>query len=277
MNKLVFSFPIEQAPSYLAFGALPTATNEDASFPASNLLNYDPTRVFRTTAGSTVITWNFGAQRLFNVVSLLYTNASYRCTLLIETSTNGSAWTTRYNGMLWACLSADPGAGPFSETADPRRLGLERQCSWFMDESGVTAQYVRLTISDPIVTNITIGRLFVGRQFTPAKGYQYGSTVTFSDTGQKDRTDKGAMVLDEGRSIVGASIKLEFASSAEMYSWLFDLNFWRKQTREVLVCLDADDVPNRIKNTIYGTLGEGRQVVADSFNAFSQTISIESL
>jgi hypothetical protein len=260
---------------------VPTATNADANYPAARLLTYDPTEVFRTTSGSTVITWDFGLSRDFDVVSLLHCNVSQRATLVVETSTNGTAWTSRYNGIFWAHLSADPGAGPYTEATHPFKYALDRNNSWYYSTTVHSARYVRLTVTDTLTTNMTFGRLFVGKAWIPSVGYQYGTTFDFSDSGLRDRTDMGSLVLADGRSIPSVSIKMSFITSQEFYELVYDFNYWRRSTREVLVCLeegtDATSRLRRQRNMMYATLAEGRRVVAEEFNSWSQTWVAEKI
>lgn len=274
---IVFAQPIEQYPQHLAFSTTPTMTNGDALFPASRLANYDPTSVTRTTTGSTVITWDFGLNREFDVVALIYTNTSYGCTLVIDASLNGSTWTTlRASGPLWAHRTSVPGSWS-GEINDPRWNALPRNSSWFQAATVQTYRYVRLTISDPNVSILTFGRLFVGKSFSPSIGYQYGSAFNFEDTGMRQRTAKGPNLLDYGCTYVSAGIKLDFLTTTEMYDYAYEFNYWRGSSSEMLVCLDTTDVPRLQKNIIYGTISDGRSITSDTYNIYSQTWIVESI
>jgi hypothetical protein len=274
---IVFSAPIEQHPPHLAFRTAPTATNVDGSFPAKNLLDYSPTKVMRTVTGSTSIVWDFGRTRRYNVVSLVSTNCSYRAMLTIYTSNDGSAWTQVDTGPLWAHLATQPALAGSDEDLDPRKGSLERNSSWFYVPEGLNSRYVRLDVTDELTTNMTFGRLFVGRTWKPKSSYQYGSSFYFDDTGRKDRTEQGALVLDGGKAIVGAKAKMDFISSDEMYDVVYDFNYWRQGSREILTCLDVNTVRRLQKNLLYCTITDGRSVSADSFNAWSQTWVLESI
>lgn len=278
MSAVVFCQPIEEYPAHLAFSNAPTMTNVDSNFPASKLLTYDPTAVARTTSGSTVITWDFLTQREFNVVSLLFTNTSYAATLVIEGSNNGTSWTVlQASRPLWAHRTTIPGSWSTEDT-DPRAGALLRNHSWYYNVAGHKYRFVRLTVADPNVANITIGRLFVGRAYTPSTGMQYGSSFTFNDTGRTERTDQGAMILEAGsKAIVTASVKTEFLTSDEMYSYVYDFEYWRGGCREMLACLDVDNTARLQKNILYCVISEGRTISSDAFNCHSKTWNLESL
>lgn len=276
---LLFCQPIEEYPIHLAFSTTPTMTNVDAAYPASKLVTYDPTSVARTTTGSTVITWNFGLQREFDVVSLLYSNTSYAATITIDVSNNGSTWTNIQSSRpFWAHRTTIPGSWT-GEANDPRRGALQRNHSWYYSGGTThTYQYVRLTVTDPNVTNLTFGRLFVGKSFSPATGMQYGSTFSFNDSGRKERSDRGPLVLDgSATTTVSASVKTEFLSTTEMYDYVYEFDYWRGGCREMLVCLDTTDTARLHKNLLYCVMSDGRTINSDSFNCYTKTWNLESI
>lgn len=275
---VLFAQPIEEYPTHLAFGSTPTMTNVDSNYPASKLVTYDPTAVARTTTGSTVITWNFGATREFDVVSLLYSNTSYAATIVVEGSSNGSSWTTlQASKPFWAHRTSIPGSWT-GEVNDPRRGQLLRNHSWYYSTTVQSWQYIRITVADPNVSNITFGRLFVGRSFSPTTGMQYGTSFTFTDYGTKERTDRGALIMDATTNIiVGAQVKTEFLTATEMYDYTYEFEYWRGSAREMLVCLDTTDVPHLHKNILYCTMNEGRTISSEAFNSYSKTWNLESL
>lgn len=275
---LVFAQPIEEYPVHLAFVTTPTMTNVDSNYPASKLITYDPTAVARTTATSTVISWDFGLAREFDVVSLLYTNTSYAATIVIEGSPDNSAWTTlQASKPFWAHRTSVPGSWT-GEVNDPRRGALLRNHSWFYSPTVLTYRYLRITVSDSLTANITFGRLFVGKSFSPATGYQYGSSFSFSDSGKKERTDRGALIMDGSSNvIVTAAIKTDFLTSVEMYDYAYEFEYWRGGCKEMLVCLDTTDTTRLHKNILYGVLSDGRTISSDVFNSYVKTWNIESL
>lgn len=277
---VLFVQPIEEYPAHLALSTVPTMTNVDANYPASKLLTYDPTAVARTGTGSNscVITWDFGQNREFDVVSLLYTNTSYAATLVIEASLNGSTWVTLQSSKpLWAHRTTVPGSWT-GEINDPRRGSLARNHSWYYSTTVHTYRYLRLTVTDPSATFLSFGRLFVGRSFSPSTGMQYGTSFSFTDAGRRERSDTGVMIMDgASNTIVSASVKTEFLTTTEMYDYVWEFDYWRGGCREILACLDTSDTERLQKNIIYGVLSEGRTIASDSWNAYSKTWNLESL
>jgi hypothetical protein len=279
-----FASPIDAFPHYYAKQfALVSATNADANFPATNLFDYDPTKVFRTTSGSTTVTVNIsnpGGSAFFDVVSLIHTNASYRATWSVETSPDGTNWTMVASSRpLWANLT---GLQPVSitsptESTDPRRHSLERNHSLWVASALQTATHVRVNVLDPLVTNITLGRLFIGRRFVPTYGMQYGSTFHFTDFSKSERTDRGVQVLEAGKVITAASVKMDFLSKTEMYDYVYEFNRFLGSSRAFLACQDDVDTARLQKNLLYCTIAEGRMISFDSFNTHSTAWTLESI
>lgn len=282
-----FAAPVEHWPHYNArTPTIVSATNEDAFFPATNMLTYDPTQVFRSTAGSTTIVVNVQGDGVgipdFDVMSLLYTNMSYRATYTVAVSTDGSVFnnvTGAVNIPVWASLTGvqpaslpDPGGG----TDDPRYHSLRRNHSLVYKPAG-NYTHVRFTITDPLVTNITIGRIFFGKRFTPTYSWQYGSSFAFIDYGRQDRTERGVLVLDPGRTLLAANVKMDFLTKAEMYDFVYEFNLFLGASREFLACLDDQDTARLQKNLLYCTISEGRMVSFESFNNHSVSWVLESI
>jgi hypothetical protein len=280
MQKVYFVTPAEQTlfrtdgDSSIAI----SATNADAAFPATNLLTYASSEVFVTTSGTSAITFNMGRARDFNVVSIVNCTASYRSTILIEVSSNGSSWTTlAASAPLFPNYVSVPAVYSGSEGADPRRFNLDFVNSWYRNSTTQTYQYVRVTIADPINSSWSAGRIIVGPTWTPSTGIQYGSSLEFNDFGIRERTDDGHSILDYIRVVVGAQLKMEFASKAEMQTSLYSLAYWRGSTREILVHLDETDAQYAMRNILYCTMTENRRITSDSFNAYSTNFVLESI
>lgn len=282
---LLFAQPIEQFPQRLAISTLPVfSSGADANFPAKNLLTYDRTQVARTSSSSVQINWDFGRNRKFDVVSIIDSNVSIRATWTISASLDGTTYTVlKASDAFWAHISGTvasiPAGAATDEDLDPRKTAPTRMSSFFFSQTVIhNYRYLRIAIADPEATSgMTFGRLFVGRSFRPKNTYQYGSRLNFDDTGTRDRTDQGALILDAGRPITGASIKMDFLSTNEVYDFVYDFNYWRGSSKEMLCCLDFNTVARLSKNLFYCTITEGRTVTADQFEAWSQTWIIESI
>jgi hypothetical protein len=270
---IFFAAPIDEHPDYNKVTTTPTCSTQDANFPASNLLTMDPTQVFTSTIQNPVILWDLGASYSFDVVSLIYTNLSDTATLLIETSTDNISYTTRYNGLALAHAIS-------GQTTQNKKNMLRVNHTLLNLSSPVTARYLRITPNTQIAGVFpTIGRLFVGSKFTPANGWQYGSQFTFQDNSPRQRTDRGALVVDAQPVITGANVKLDFSSRQEMYDNIYEFNYWRGGAREILACLETDPTAQQWlqKNLLYCTLTEGRTISFDAYNTHSSAWVLESI
>lgn len=270
---IFFAAPIDQHPDYNKVTTTPTCSTQNANFPASNLLTMDPTQVFMSTIQNPVILWDLGASYSFDVISLVYTNLTDVATLLIETSPDNVTYTTRYNGPALAHVIA-------GQTTQNKKNMLRVNHTLLNLSSAVTARYIRITPNTQIGGVFpTIGRLFVGTKFVPAYGWQYGSQLTFQDPSPKQRTTRGALVTDPMPAITGANVKLDFSSQTEMYDTIYEFNYWRSGSREILACLETDPAAQKWlqKNLLYCTITEGRTISFDSYNSHSSAWVLESI
>lgn len=281
-----FAAPAENWPHYnTRTPTIVSATNADSNYPATNLLTYDPTQVFRTTSGSTVITVNVKGGGTgypdFDVIALLYTNTSYRATLTVEVSDGGVSYTTIANGVpLWANLTGAQAASPPDPPGlsnDPRFHSIKRNHSLTYKPNANNYTHVRFTISDPLVTNITIGRVFFGKRFVPTYGMQYESSVSFPDFGKADRSERGVLTLEPGRAITSWTVKQDWLTKTEMYDYVYPFNLFIGASREFLACLDDTDTSRLQKNLTYCTISQGRTVSFDAYNIHSQSWILESI
>lgn len=277
--SIFFAAPIEQFPKDLAFVTTPTASSPNASFPASNLLTYDPTQVFKSTSHNDQLNWDFGSVREFDVVALLHSNLSYKTSWEIFGSVDGVTYESFGYTPFSAHLTSIPGSW-VGEANDPRRSILNRNKGVYVSPTvRNTFRYLRINIGGDATLDpgFSIGRLFVGKKFAPVTGWQYGSSFSFADTSRKERTDRGALIMEASDTIISASVKMEFLTKAEMYDYIYEFNYWRGSGREFLACLDVEDVPRLQKNLLYCTISEGRTVTFDAFNTHSQTWILESI
>lgn len=269
--SIFFAAPVDQYPNYSRVTSAPTATNVNATYPAANLLTYDPTQVFVATAQTTVITWNMLASIPFDIVSLIYTNLVDTSTLLIEGSLNGTTWTTLYNGLALAHAIA-------GQTTQNKKQMLRKNSTLLNLSSPASYQYLKLSV-DSAVGGLfpSIGRLFVGSKWVPSTGWQYGSQFNFNDMSNRQRADRGSLHLDPIPPIVSATVKMDFLTKQEMQDYIWEFNYWRGSARELLACLNVEDTKWLQKNLLYCTIADGRVISFDSYNNHSSAWVLESI
>lgn len=272
--SIFFAAPVEQFPNIERILTVPVSNADDPSYPASNLLTYDPTKPWIATATNPIITWDLGVTRTFDVVSLVWTNFVEGSTWGLEGSLNGSTWTT-----LTTSLTA-PAWSHYvvGQSAQNRKNALLKNHTLWSNATTVSYRYLRITPNSQVPGVFpSVGRLFVGLKFKPATGWQYGSSIEFLDTSKKDRTDQGALILAPQRPIPIVNVKMDFLTKTEMMDTVWEFNYWRGMAREILTCVDAEDTKYLQKNLIYGTISEGRRISFDSYNTHSATWVIESI
>lgn len=269
---IFFSAPIDQYPAWNRVTTVPTVASVTSGFPATNLLTMDPTQAYKSAGQTAEIRWDFGQVRTFNVVSLLYTNLPFGSTWTVSTSPDGITYTVIYSGSALANQSG-------SFTSDQvRNSMLLRNASLYDSPSNIVTRYLRVGL-DTLNAGIlpSIGRLFVGMKYVPSTGWQYGSSYDMQDNSRRERTDRGALIVDVVDPIRVADVKMDFLSKGEMNDFILDFNYWRGASREILACLDTLDVINMQRNIFYANITEGRRVSFDSYNTHSVTWTLESI
>lgn len=271
--SIFFAAPIDQHPDYNKVTTTPTCSTADANFPAANLLTTDPTQVFTSTIQNPVIIWDFGSARSFDVISLVYTNLTDAATIFIEGSLDNITYTTLQVNTTLALAHAISG-----QTTQNKSNMLRHNLTLYLPGTTQTWRYLRITPNTQIGGVFPqIGRLFVGTKWVPSVGWQYGSQLTFNDLSKRERTDRGTLVLDMLPTVTGANVKMDFSSKQEMQDTIYEFNYWRGAAREILACLNVEDVKWLQKNTLYCTITEGRTISFDAYNSHSVGWVLESI
>jgi hypothetical protein len=155
---------------------------------------------------------------------------------------------------------------------------LLRNATLYNSPTTISTRYLRITVNSNLAGSFpSIGRLFVGTKYVPSTGWQYGSSYEFTDNSKRERTDRGALIVDAYDPIRVANVKMDFLNKTEMNEFIQDFSYWRGSSREILACLDTLDVANMQRNLFYANITEGRRVSFDSYNTHSTTWTLESI
>ncbi|AIY65203.1 hypothetical protein [Pseudoalteromonas piratica] len=86
---------------------------------------------------------------------------------------------------------------------------------WF---EGVFAKSYRITIKDPlnIDNQLDIARIYMGRHFSPAVNFAYGSTFTINSNGEQFRTDGGSLHSQQAPTFRENSFSLNWLNDADV-------------------------------------------------------------
>ncbi len=271
--SIFFAAPIDEFPDYDKATTTPTSTLVDANFPVANLLTYDPTQDFRSTSTIPVITWDLGGAKEFDVIALISTNLRETATLQIERSSDGTTWTNLQAAGTLALAHSVVG-----QTTQNKKNMLRKNHTLFNSLTVQTYRYIRLSVNSQVTGLFpSIGRLFVGKKFVPSTGWQYGSNLGMNDLSRRERTDRGALIMDPMVPLPTADVKMEFLNKTEMMDFIYEFNYWRGSAREMLACLDVEDTKYLQKNMLYCTINEGRKISYDAFNTHACTWILESI
>lgn len=271
--SIFFAAPIDEHPDYDKVTTTPTNSEADVSFPVSNLLTFDPTQVHKNTDTTMVIHWDFGANKDFDVVALIYTNLTDAATWRVEASLDNSAWVD-------LVPDATPALAHYvaGQTTQNKRNMLRKNHCLYNSSVNRNYRYLRITVTSNVSGLFpSVGRLFVGKKFVPATGWQYGSNIEFIDLSRRERTDRGALVVEPLPPILAGTVKMEFLSKQEMMDFIWEFNYWRGSAREMLACLDVEETKYLQKNLMYCTISEGRRISFDSYNNHGVNWNLENI
>lgn len=109
---------------------------------------------------------------------------------------------------------------------------------------------------------VQIGRLFMGRKWTPSVNYAYGAALQYEDPTPIEQSLTGAEYFDVRSRYRVFEFDLEYINTAEAYSSALDLQRLSGNNGEVLVVPDLDDATTMPARAFVGrllTMGPIRQ------------------
>jgi hypothetical protein len=164
-------------------GVSVTSNDEDADYPAANLLEDDPSELVHWTnddAAERIWTFDLGTARAVDVFALALVNFTEAATLTFECSSDNSAWTEV--------------AGEFGGLIDERPNAAEnRRTLIFLADATATYRYFRLRVTDTANPDGRLGaaRAFLAPALQPAIADSWGREIEVGDHSTTQRTPSG--------------------------------------------------------------------------------------
>ena len=248
------------------------AGDELATLPAANLLDPQPSSVWRTSGlAAAYLEIDLGATHGVNLVSLLFTNLGA-----------GGTWRVRAAADQ-AALTAGPGydSGTLSvwtPGADPTPYGYADAILWLGGQQ-LAYRWWRVDLADPANADgyIEAGRLYVADAWQPSMNVQPGYSIGFVDESVQRVSAAGTLHAIPRRSRRQGRFTLSFFEGAEMMERGFTLDQTRGRGGDVLFMLDPDPGPYRQHDTIYGLLSELGPVTLPSHGIYQKRYQIEEM
>lgn len=270
--------PLTQGPSNIA--ALPILTTANwsdfatlscatalAAAPATNLQRMQPTTLMRTTTTFASIIANRGSPQYFNLVSLLFTNATALATVRVRSAVSEAGLTSGAifdSGMLQLLASA---------TTDARRHSL------LFLANPIYAQWVQIDVADPTNPDgyLNIGRLYIANAHQFTRNFDYGVGMGFVDRSTLTRSKAGLTFPTRAQPAKTIGGRIGFQSEDEVLSNMYEIELSCGLSRDALLISDPTPGVHRHKKIAYGLLTKLAPIVNSRFNLFDIEIDIEGL
>lgn len=191
-----------------------------STLPPTNLQIYNNSRVFRTQSLAFVLQGNFADIRLISALVMWRHNLTAAATIRLELFANANqTGATVYDSQAQFALPQitfgdwDWRVQPVVASAFDGWATRYSQL-WF---EPVFARSYRLTVQDPMNAAgfIDVTRLYMGRHFSPAVNFNYGSQWDFESAEQAERTEDGGLFTTPSAVWRKQSFVLEHVDSAD--------------------------------------------------------------
>ena len=250
----------------------PTGESDQSYAPVTNLQKIQPKDVWQTQGVASTIKRDVDllAGASYNLVALLFTNASSTATWTLSTGTNGLTFgTTLISGQSFR-------AGGQSTESGTRWHGF------YYSSTAITDRYLRIQISDTSNADgyFRAGRLVVASGYQPTTNMLYGMAFGFEDLSTRTLTTAGETITRRIEPVPTVRFTLEAAGTgaeAEVYNSIHALARRQGSSRDVLAILDPSDSTYGGAKIYYGLLQPGVAIEVPSYNLYRTTYQITGL
>ena len=252
MGNLVISTPV------LSDAATLFPSAETAAGPASNLQTMQPTDLWEVGGGAPYIEVDLGAISTFNLIALLFTNA-----------TGADQWRVRAANTQGALVSAPVYDSNYEVVS---YIGSEGHVFMF-ESAGITNRWVRIdliTASNPFYA----ARLYVANGVQQSINFDFGGEDGYDDDSVIDITDGGRLIPNSGTNRSVFTFTLNTKTETERNA-LREINKARGSQRDVLVLRDPEASVNKADVVYYGLLQRRRAAITTAFNFARNKISYQ--
>lgn len=255
MGNAVLATPI------LSDAATITASDETTAGPVTNLQTMQPTDVWEAGGGAPYCEIDLGVVRTFNLIALLFTNA-----------TGADQWRIRTadtQGNLTAAPDQDSNYVTLTYVGSEGNIFLWIPAGW-------TNRWLRIdfiTASNPLMS----GRLYVSNGFQPqVLNYSYGAGDGYNDDSVIDRTDGGASIPNYGANRATFDFTMNLMNDAERHE-IREINRLRGASRDVLLIRDPDESVYVQDVIYYGLLQALRSAIHTRWNRHQMNYQLTAL
>lgn len=138
-------------------------------------------------------------------------------------------------------------------------------------------RYWRVDFVDPNSSYIDVGRLYISNAWQPTTNMDYGLAQGIVDPSRSTRTVGSRLSAKRRKKYRFSEFKLSFSSENEMYDDVFELEWNRGTTDDVLFIQDPSARVNIQRRTIYGVLQALQPIINSNFSIFEKNFRIEEI
>lgn len=268
MSNIVIAMPLWSDNATL------TASNEEETLPGTNLQKTQPTDLWQTQDLSNIyLELDRGSQKNFDLIALLWTNASSNATWRIRAANSQ------------ANLTAAPGLDTDSSPqmtfwASSGLTDWDRTHGMYLASSVQTYQWIRIDIFDAGNSDgvFKAGRLFISESWQSSKNDSFGREIGFLDLGSQDLMSNGSLIATQRARVNRANFSIGFLDEDEMMNNAFEIDRLRGITKDVLVVFNPDSSDShRHKKMIHGFFTRSNPVSHPAYNIYSHEFQIQSV
>jgi hypothetical protein len=248
--------------------ALTTTAEIDGTHTVERLQTDQPTETFAALSASTItLILNRGSVQSWNVVALLFTNATVDATWRIRSANTLGALTS---GPIY-----DSGAVAFWMHAEMatwvRRHGLHRPPTL------QSSQYLQIDWSDTGNPDdvLRAGNVIVGNFKSLPRAQSVGRKFGFTDASKLTKTVDGRTrpTIVEPAPVQQFTVAL--LTKADLYACAYELQRLRGASRTVLILVQPDGTDHAHQGLVYGPLEPGPIAEEQWFDQYEATFHVE--
>ncbi|WP_339863173.1 hypothetical protein [Paremcibacter congregatus] len=248
-----------------AYSFTVTATPvETVDMPASYLNNIQPGDIFQSSTADSTLEVDLGAAQSVNVIAALFTNLPADATWEIRAAATQAGLAT---GTIIQATAA------FQMDAFPRGDGRSHGLVYL--SAPVSFRWWKITLTGGTVPGgkLRMGRLFIGKAFTPTYNQSYGGGYRYISTTSYAAAKSGAVIPNPGAAPREYQAKLGYLTEAEAMTELYDIQELAGDRTPVLVLPDHQN-PYAQRNLMYGFISIREPVLKAAFNTFVSVIKV---
>ena len=243
-----------------------TSTGQTADMPVNYLNKTQIADLFQSSTANSSLVIDLGTAKAVNVIAALFTNLPADATWQIRGAESQAAVATGtilYNGSFRMNGLA---------LHDGRSHGL------YYREAAHSYRFYQIIISGASVAGgkVQIGRLLIGKSFTPEYNYDWGAAHKINDRTSFIETASGALIPRTAPAASNFQCSLSYLTEDEAYGDYYLLRNKAAQAEAMLIIPDIDH-PQLMRDIAYGFMAADAPTYQSKNREYSTILKITGL